>query len=60
MSNVYIQYEGILGDWNTCNTMDAPVSDTSLRIALQNMKLAKPNSRVRAIDDQGRLLDLWP
>lgn len=60
MASVYIQYEDITGTWNSCSNMEAPVSDTVLHQALKSMKQIKPHSRVRAVDEDGRLLDLWP
>ena len=60
MKNIYIQYQGIMGDWVTCNTISDNESDTGIKIALQNMKLSMPNSRVIAIHEDGYILDIWP
>lgn len=60
MRNVYFQYQGILGDWVTVNTSSEPISDTEVMIGMRNVKLMKPDSRVRVIDHDGRLMDMLP
>jgi len=56
--HVEIQFQTGSGEWITSMYMQPPVNDIELSIALKNAKNQHPSSRVRAIDSDGRLIDL--
>lgn len=56
--SVEIQFQTTTGDWITSVYMQSPVNDVELSVALKNVKSQHPNARVRAVDANGRLLDL--
>jgi ribulose bisphosphate carboxylase small subunit len=58
MDKALIQYQNT-GAWQTVTTL--PAADTQkLLIEMQTVKRAHPDSRVRAIDEVGRVIDILP
>ena len=57
MGSVHIQWQDSSG-WATTVVLEAPVGDPELQRALRSAQNMYPGKRIRAVDDQGRLLDL--
>lgn len=56
MDNVYIQIE-VNGNWQTVNS--TPANDMQrVLIEMQQAKASNPDSRVRAVDESNRLIDM--
>jgi hypothetical protein len=57
MDRVDIQVQDISGNWRTYNVI---MSATSMQIqmAMKQLKDQFPEQRIRAVDDNGRLVDL--
>lgn len=54
--NAHIQFQQISGNWVTVTT--TMNESTVILNQMQSLKASMPECRVRAIDDQGRLLDM--
>lgn len=56
MGEVHIQIKQISGSWTTIlTTLNDPVR---IENGMRSLKESNPDCRVRAIDDQGRLVDM--
>lgn len=55
MTVVHIQYQDYSGTWVTVQTVD----NEPIRIleAMKSLKVSMPDRRIRAVDDNGRLID---
>lgn len=57
-SRALIQFDNN-GQWQTVTTL--PSTDSQrVQLEMQNAKRTYPERRIRAVDDQGRLIDLLP
>jgi predicted Zn-dependent protease len=58
MSNkIMIQYLDSTS-WATLTNMPETASAQQIMIEMKNIKMSKPNNRVRAVDQNGRLIDM--
>ena len=57
--NITIQYQDTTS-WNNLTNMPGTASAQQIMIEMKNIKMSKPNNRVRAIDQDGRLIDMLP
>lgn len=57
MENVYIQVQDFTGNWKNASIL---IVNDSQRILheMRNVQMSSPNMRVRAVDENGRLLDM--
>lgn len=56
MDDVHIQYKQPSGPWTTVlTTMNEPIR---IENAMRSLKESNPDFRVRAIDNEGRLVDM--
>jgi hypothetical protein len=58
MDTIYIQLEDN-GNWLTVSSMPSG-SPQSMSMEMRTLKRTHPERRVRAVDGEGRLLDLMP
>ena len=56
---VQIQYQDMSGNWRTLTVLQYNIPALVLQ-AMQNAKQSFPDSRVRAVDIDGRLIDMLP
>lgn len=56
--NVQIQVQDLAGNWRTINMTSNQPQQVLQR--MQQVKLVNPKFRVRAIDMQGKLIDILP
>lgn len=54
---VFFEQKQPLGDWLQTSNWSAP-SQQEMLVQLQNMKKLHPNNPVRAVDENGRLIDI--
>lgn len=56
ISNYYVQFQDSAG-WRNCVTMDAKTGPDQLLREMKSAQSSYPRSRIRVIDDNGRLID---
>jgi hypothetical protein len=56
MENIYIQFQDI-GGWRTSVVMPATSSSQRILIEMQGVQRMYPDYRVRAADENGRMID---
>jgi hypothetical protein len=56
MDNVYIQLQDETGNWRTYNI--TPNQSLLYRQAMQQLRWNFPNARIRAVDQDDRLIDI--
>lgn len=57
MDNVYIQYQDLTGNWRTVNVLT--INNSQMILAgMQNLQSLYPNSRIRAVDTNNRVIDI--
>jgi hypothetical protein len=54
---IIIQYQDSTS-WHDLNHMPETASSQQIMIEMKNIKMSKPNNRVRAVDQDGRLIDM--
>lgn len=56
MDEVLIQYQGFVGNWFTVQIVLN--NDLSIKIGLDSVSFQYPNARVRAMTQDGRVVDI--
>ena len=54
--NIFIQYQDITGSWYTVMSVDN--QDNRIIAGMNTVKSQYPDSRVRAVDENGRVVDI--
>jgi hypothetical protein len=54
--NIFIQYQDITGSWYT--VMSVENQDNRVIAGMHTVKNQHPDSRVRAVDENGRVIDI--
>ena len=58
--DLLIQYLAPYSDWHTANRIadGAKMNGYMVRMAMEELKRMRPDSRVRAVDEDGRIVDI--
>lgn len=58
--DLLIQWLAPYSDWHTINRIDngTKMSGSMIRIAMEEVKRMRPEYRVRAVDEDGRIVDI--
>jgi hypothetical protein len=54
--NIFIQYQDVTGSWYTVMSVDN--QDNRIIAGMRTVKHQYPDSRVRAVDENGRVVDI--
>lgn len=60
MNDLLIQYLAPNADWHTANQIadGTKLNGTMVRMAMEQVKRMRPDCRVRAVDEDGRIVDI--
>jgi hypothetical protein len=58
MKRIHIQTQDTSGNWRTCHTTDASPNMQRVLSEMKSLKQRYPDYRVRAVDDDGRVVDI--